>query len=253
MRRIPGGSRSGPGCPEARRRRGTRLAQPGGGALGAAGGRADRAEAGARAAQALDPRKTQVVELKFFGGLSAREIAEVLGSPTPRSSGNGRSPGRGSTRRSRERPKTPEAKATGLQTRLSARLRHDRLQVGVCPLPESAIRRRRGGLSRSASRHPARPAAQRPAELDRVEPRSERARVLRDTARSDSAESVSPAARRRVPKSGSGQIAHTSVSTAWRARSAPRSFSLRQTRIHATGPAPVGQAIPAQRTIGAVP
>jgi RNA polymerase sigma factor (TIGR02999 family) len=28
---------------------------------------------------ALDPRKTQVVELKFFGGLSAREIAEVMG------------------------------------------------------------------------------------------------------------------------------------------------------------------------------
>jgi RNA polymerase sigma factor (TIGR02999 family) len=27
---------------------------------------------------ALDPRKAQVVELKFFGGLSAREIAEVL-------------------------------------------------------------------------------------------------------------------------------------------------------------------------------
>jgi len=28
---------------------------------------------------ALDPRKTQVVELKFFGGLSSREIAEVMG------------------------------------------------------------------------------------------------------------------------------------------------------------------------------
>ncbi|HEX5386624.1 MAG TPA: sigma-70 family RNA polymerase sigma factor [Gemmatimonadales bacterium] len=28
---------------------------------------------------ALDPRKAQVVELKFFGGLSGREIAEVLG------------------------------------------------------------------------------------------------------------------------------------------------------------------------------
>jgi len=28
---------------------------------------------------ALDPRKTQVVELKFFGGLSAREIAEGMG------------------------------------------------------------------------------------------------------------------------------------------------------------------------------
>jgi RNA polymerase sigma factor (TIGR02999 family) len=28
---------------------------------------------------ALDPRKAQVVELKFFGGLSAREIAEVMG------------------------------------------------------------------------------------------------------------------------------------------------------------------------------
>jgi RNA polymerase sigma factor (TIGR02999 family) len=28
---------------------------------------------------ALDARKAQVVELKFFGGLSAREIAEVLG------------------------------------------------------------------------------------------------------------------------------------------------------------------------------
>jgi RNA polymerase sigma factor (sigma-70 family) len=27
---------------------------------------------------ALDPRKAQVVELKFFGGLSAKEIAEVL-------------------------------------------------------------------------------------------------------------------------------------------------------------------------------
>jgi RNA polymerase sigma-70 factor, ECF subfamily len=27
---------------------------------------------------ALDPRKAQVVELKFFGGLSAREVAEVL-------------------------------------------------------------------------------------------------------------------------------------------------------------------------------
>jgi len=27
---------------------------------------------------ALDSRKAQVVELKFFGGLSAREIAEVL-------------------------------------------------------------------------------------------------------------------------------------------------------------------------------
>jgi RNA polymerase sigma factor (TIGR02999 family) len=26
----------------------------------------------------LDPRKAQVVELKFFGGLTAREIAEVL-------------------------------------------------------------------------------------------------------------------------------------------------------------------------------
>jgi RNA polymerase sigma-70 factor (ECF subfamily) len=28
---------------------------------------------------ALDPRKAQVVELKFFGGLSGREIAEVMG------------------------------------------------------------------------------------------------------------------------------------------------------------------------------
>ena len=26
----------------------------------------------------IDPRKAQVVELKFFGGLTAREIAEVL-------------------------------------------------------------------------------------------------------------------------------------------------------------------------------
>jgi len=28
----------------------------------------------------MDPRKAEVVELKFFGGLSAREIAEVLGT-----------------------------------------------------------------------------------------------------------------------------------------------------------------------------
>jgi RNA polymerase sigma-70 factor, ECF subfamily len=28
---------------------------------------------------ALDPRKAQVVELKFYGGLSGREIAEVMG------------------------------------------------------------------------------------------------------------------------------------------------------------------------------
>jgi RNA polymerase sigma-70 factor (ECF subfamily) len=31
----------------------------------------------------LDPRKSEVVELKFFGGLEAREIAEVLGVSQP--------------------------------------------------------------------------------------------------------------------------------------------------------------------------
>jgi RNA polymerase sigma factor (TIGR02999 family) len=32
---------------------------------------------------AIDPRKSEVVELKFFGGLEAREIAEVLGVSQP--------------------------------------------------------------------------------------------------------------------------------------------------------------------------
>jgi len=32
---------------------------------------------------ALDPRKSRVVELKFFGGLTAEEIAEVLGVSEP--------------------------------------------------------------------------------------------------------------------------------------------------------------------------
>ncbi|HWX39700.1 MAG TPA: sigma-70 family RNA polymerase sigma factor [Blastocatellia bacterium] len=32
---------------------------------------------------ALDPRKSKIVELRFFGGLSEEEIAEVLGISTP--------------------------------------------------------------------------------------------------------------------------------------------------------------------------
>jgi len=32
-----------------------------------------------RALEAVDPRKSQVVELRYFGGLSVDEAAEVLG------------------------------------------------------------------------------------------------------------------------------------------------------------------------------
>ena len=51
---------------------------------------------------AIDPRKSQIVELKYFGGLTIEETAELLGVSPPRWSVIGTRPGFGCTAKSRE-------------------------------------------------------------------------------------------------------------------------------------------------------
>ena len=62
---------------------------------------------------ALDERKSRVVELKFFGGLTIEEIAEVLQISGARWSGNGPSRGPGSTKPSKGRTRARERRRWG--------------------------------------------------------------------------------------------------------------------------------------------